>query len=40
MKHRAMGFVEIPLTRDTLQLAPGLAAGMAIRAEVAASEPP
>jgi hypothetical protein len=35
----ATGFGEIPVTGDTLQLPPGLAAGMAIRAEVAASEP-
>jgi hypothetical protein len=39
MKNRAVGLVEIPVTGDTLQLPPGLAAGMTIGAEVAASEP-
>src|SRR5688572_19942410 len=39
MENRAVGFIEIPVTGDTLQLPPGLAAGMAIRADVAPSEP-
>src|SRR5215813_10012434 len=36
---RAMGFRERALAGDALQLAPGLAAGMTIRADVAAAEP-
>jgi hypothetical protein len=39
MKNRAMDFGEIPVTGDTLQLAPELATGMPIRAKVAASKP-
>jgi hypothetical protein len=39
VKDRAMGFREIALAGDALQLAPGLAAGMTIRADVAAAEP-
>ena len=39
MKDRAMGFIEIAVARDALQLAPGLAAGMPIGADVATSEP-
>ena len=39
MKDRAVGFVEISVAGDTLQLPPGLAPGMPIGAEVAASEP-
>ena len=39
MKDRAVGLREIAVARDTLQLAPGLAAGMPIGADVAASEP-
>ena len=39
MKNRALGLVEVALARHTLQLPPGLAARMAIGAEVAASEP-
>ncbi len=39
MKDCAMGFGEIPVAGDTLQLAPGLATGMAISKEVGASEP-
>ena len=34
-----MGLVEIPVTGNTLQLAPGLTAGMPIGADVAASKP-
>ena len=39
MKERAMRLIKIALARDTLQLPPGLAAGMPIRADVAAAEP-
>ena len=39
MKNRALGLVEVALARHTLQLPPGLAARMAIGAEVAAAEP-
>ena len=39
VKDRAMGFREIALAGDALQLAPGLAAGMTVRADVAAAEP-
>jgi hypothetical protein len=39
MKNRAMGFVKVSVARDTLQLPPGLTAGMAISAEIAAAEP-
>lgn len=39
MKNDAMGFGDIPLAGDTLQLAPGLATEMAIGAEVATTEP-
>src|SRR5262252_4386389 len=39
VKDRAMGCREIALAGDALQLAPGLAAGMTIRADVAAAEP-
>src|SRR4029453_616911 len=39
MKHHAVGLIEVSVARDTLQLAPGLAAGMAMSTKVAASEP-
>ena len=39
MKDRAVGLIEIAVARDTLQLAPGLATGMPIGADVAAAEP-
>jgi hypothetical protein len=39
MKDRAVSLREIARAGDTLQLAPGLAAGMTIGAQVAASEP-
>src|SRR5262249_44052925 len=39
MKDRAVGFVEVSVAGDTLQLPPGTASGMPIGAEVAASEP-
>jgi hypothetical protein len=39
MKERAVGFVEVSVAGDTLQLPPGTATGMPIGAEVAASEP-
>src|SRR5262245_57675871 len=39
VKDRAIGFREIALAGDALQLAPGLAAGMTVRADVAAAEP-
>ena len=39
MKNRVMGFGEIAIARDTLQLPPRLAARMPIGAEVAASGP-
>ena len=39
MKDRSMGFKEIAVAGDALQLAPGLAARMPIRADVAMSEP-
>ena len=39
LKDRAVGFVEVSATRDTLQLPPGLRAGMAVGADVAAAEP-
>ena len=39
MKDRAMGFREIAVAGDALKLAPGLAARMPIRADVAMSEP-
>src|SRR6266508_3745294 len=39
MKNGAVGLVEIPVTGNTLKLAPGLAAGMPMRADVAAPEP-
>src|SRR2546429_8194548 len=39
MKNRAMGFGDIPVTGDTLQLAPELATRMSVGADVAAAEP-
>src|SRR5215510_11815550 len=39
VKDRAMRLREIALARDTLQLPPGLASGMPVRADVAAAEP-
>src|SRR5215510_572462 len=39
MKDGAVRLREIALARDTLKLAPGLAAGVPIRPDVAASEP-
>ena len=39
VQDRAMGFREIAVAGDTLQLAPGLAARMPIRADVAMSKP-
>jgi hypothetical protein len=39
MKEGAMCLREIPVARDTLQLAPGLAAGMTVGADIAASKP-
>ena len=39
MKDRAVGFVEVSVAGDTLQLPPGTATGMPIGAEGAASEP-
>ena len=39
MENRASGFVKIALASDTLKLAPGLTAGMAIGADVATVEP-
>jgi hypothetical protein len=39
VKDRAVRLGEIPVTRHALQLAPGLATGMPIRTDVAASEP-
>ena len=39
MKDRAVGFVEVALTGDTLQLPPGLATGMSIGADIAAAQP-
>lgn len=39
MKYRAVGFVEVALTGDTLQLPPGLATGMSIGADIAAAQP-
>jgi hypothetical protein len=38
MKNRAVGLREIPVTGDTLQLTPGLTAGMPISADVATAE--
>jgi len=38
-KDRAVGFVEVSVAGDTLQLPPGTATGIPIGAEVAASEP-
>jgi hypothetical protein len=40
MKDGAVRLREIALARDTLKLAPGLAAGVPISPDVAASEPP
>ena len=40
VKECAMGFREIAVAGDALQLAPGLAARMPIRTEVATAEPP
>ena len=39
MKDRAVGFVEVSLTGDTLQLPPGLATGMPIGADITAAQP-
>ena len=39
MQDRAVGFVEVSVAGDTLQLPPGTATGRSIGAEVAASEP-
>jgi hypothetical protein len=39
VEERAVRLREIAVARDTLQLAPGLAAGVPIRTDVAASEP-
>ena len=39
MKDRAVGFGEVSLTGDTLQLPPGLATWMAIGADLAAAQP-
>ena len=39
MKKRAVGFVEVALTGDTLQLPPGLATWMSIGADIAAAQP-
>ena len=39
MKEGAVRLIKISMTRDTLKLAPGLAAGMPIRTDVATSEP-
>ena len=39
MKNRAVGFIKKALARHTLQLPPGLAAGMSIGANIAATEP-
>ena len=39
MKDGAMRLREIALARDTLQLPPGLAAGLPVRADVTAAEP-
>jgi hypothetical protein len=38
VEDRAVGFIEISLTRDALKLAPGLAAGMAIGPNIAQAE--
>jgi hypothetical protein len=40
VKERAVGFGEIPVARDALQLSPLFSAGMAMGAQVAASQPP
>jgi hypothetical protein len=40
MENRAVGLIEVPLARHTLQLPPGLAARMPIGADVAPAEPP
>src|SRR5437879_6572159 len=39
VKDRAMGFREIAVAGDALQLPPGLAAGMPVRPDIAAAEP-
>src|SRR3989442_4072661 len=39
MEKRAGGLREIALARDALELAPGLATGMAVGADIAAAEP-
>ena len=39
MKDRAMGLIEVSVARDTLELSPGLSAGMTIGAQVAQSKP-
>ena len=39
VKRRAVGFLEVSVVRDTLQLPPGFAAGMTVRPDVAASLP-
>jgi hypothetical protein len=39
MKARPIGFGEVSVPGDTLKLPPGLATGMSIGAEVAASKP-
>jgi hypothetical protein len=39
MKDRAVRLIEVPATRDTLKLSPGLTTGMAIGPQVAQPEP-
>lgn len=39
MTERAVGFVEVSVTGDTLQLPPGLATGMPISADIATAQP-
>jgi hypothetical protein len=39
MENRAVRLVKIPLVRDTLKLAPGLTAGMAVGADITTPEP-
>ena len=39
VENRSLGFIKISLTRRTLKLAPGLATGMTVGADVTAPEP-
>jgi hypothetical protein len=39
MKNRAIGFIDLSLARQTWSLPPGLATGMAVGADIAASKP-